>query len=81
MHRAGEIHDRVLRVLKQELDLQQMVAASHVTERHGNGPPTLFHDWKWISHFEHLSGMWRGGRLGTRKATESGLDEGPGGAA
>jgi monovalent cation/hydrogen antiporter len=30
MHRAGEIHDRVLRVLEQELDLQQMVAESHV---------------------------------------------------
>jgi monovalent cation/hydrogen antiporter len=30
MHRAGEIHDRILRVLEQELDLQQMVAESHV---------------------------------------------------
>jgi hypothetical protein len=30
MHRAGEIHDRVLRVLEQELDLQQRVAESHV---------------------------------------------------
>jgi monovalent cation/hydrogen antiporter len=30
MHRSGEIHDRVLRVLEQELDLQQMVAESHV---------------------------------------------------
>jgi hypothetical protein len=30
MHRVGEIHDRVLRVLEQELDLQQMVAESHV---------------------------------------------------
>lgn len=29
MHRAGEIHDRVLRGLEQELDLQQMVAESH----------------------------------------------------
>ncbi len=29
MHRAGEIHDRVLRALEQELDLQQMVAESH----------------------------------------------------
>jgi Na+/H+ antiporter len=30
MHRAGEIHDRVLQSLEQELDLQQMVAESHV---------------------------------------------------
>lgn len=29
MHRAGEIHDRVLRSLEQELDLQQLVAESH----------------------------------------------------
>lgn len=29
MHRAGEIHDRVLRDLESELDLQQMVAESH----------------------------------------------------
>ncbi len=29
MHRAGDIHDRVLRALEQELDLQQMVAESH----------------------------------------------------
>ena len=29
MHRAGEIHDRVLRDLEKELDLQQMVAESH----------------------------------------------------
>ena len=29
MHRAGEIHDRVLRVLERELDLQQMVAETH----------------------------------------------------
>ncbi len=30
MHRAGEIHDRVLRDLEQELDLQQLVAESHL---------------------------------------------------
>jgi monovalent cation/hydrogen antiporter len=29
MHRSGEIHDRVLRDLESELDLQQMVAESH----------------------------------------------------
>lgn len=29
MHRAGEIHDRILRDLEHELDLQQMVAESH----------------------------------------------------
>ena len=26
MHRSGEIHDRVLRMLEQELDLQEMAA-------------------------------------------------------
>jgi CPA1 family monovalent cation:H+ antiporter len=30
MHNSGEIHDRVLRDLETELDLQQMVAESHV---------------------------------------------------
>ena len=30
MHRAGEIHDHVLRELEYELDLQQMVAESHL---------------------------------------------------
>lgn len=30
LHRSGEIHDRVLRNLERELDLQQMVAESHV---------------------------------------------------
>ena len=29
MHGAGEIHDRILRSLKRELDLQQLVAESH----------------------------------------------------
>jgi len=29
LHRSGEIHDRVLRNLERELDLQQMVAESH----------------------------------------------------
>jgi len=31
MHRSGEIHDRVLRDLESELDLQQMVAESHAS--------------------------------------------------
>jgi Na+/H+ antiporter len=31
MHRAGEIHDRILRDLESELDLQQMVAESHAS--------------------------------------------------
>lgn len=30
LHRSGRIHDRVLRSLEQELDLQQMVAETHV---------------------------------------------------
>ncbi len=30
MHRAGEIHDRILRSLERELDLQQLVAESHI---------------------------------------------------
>ena len=29
LHAAGEIHDRVLRMLEWELDLQQLVAESH----------------------------------------------------